>query len=225
MTGWTQGRKTMFVFTDASTNQTLGTSGIGFAVMDSKHKVIFSGSQALKCADNNSAELWAIAYCCQSLALSGFFKNEHDVDFFVDSQTALKAIRQSTPTDDLSLEALQVIDRHLFKNNTLGNITFYQACGHQRCDIPFIAKGNHKADQLALAARLEYENILETNTLRTPEEISLEIKKKRPKNAPFYLIENRDIRPTVPTKICSFHLAKDLYKYGGTLENMLQNDS
>ncbi len=201
----------MYIFTDASTNQKDGTSGVGFVVKNANRKRIFSGSQALMCANNNSAELWAIAYCCQLLQEAGFFKTKEDIHFFVDSKTALKSLQNSNPSDDLSLEALQKIDTYLFQKNTanhLENVAFYQACGHYRCSIPFIAKGNHEADQLALHARQELENFL---FRKKHFQNIVDIKEKRHKGEPLYVLENPEVRPQTPTKICSFHSSQDIF--------------
>lgn len=168
----------MYIFTDASTNQTDGTSGVGFVVKNDACKRIYSGSQALMCANNNSAELWAIAYCCQLLSEAGFFKSKQDVHFFVDSKTALKSLQNSNPADDLSLEALQHIETYLFHrgaDNHIGRISFYQTCGHYRCTVPFIAKGNHEADRLAAKARKELELFL---THKKGPVVSFDMKKK-----------------------------------------------
>lgn len=201
----------MYVFTDASTNQTDGTSGVGFVVKNDACKRIYSGSQALMCANNNSAELWAIAYCCQLLSEAGFFKSKQDVHFFVDSKTALKSLQNSNPADDLSLEALQHIETYLFHrgaDNHIGRISFYQTCGHYRCTVPFIAKGNHEADRLAAKARKELELFL---THKKGPVVSFDMKEKHPKGEPYYVLENPLVRPQPPTKICSFHSVQDVF--------------
>lgn len=201
----------MYIFTDASTNQTNGTSGVGFVVKNDTCKRIYSGSQALMCANNNSAELWAIAYCCQLLSQAGFFKTKQDVHFFVDSQTALKSLQNSDPADDLSLEALQSIETYLFhrgSDNRIGQISFYQTCGHHRCPVPFIAKGNHEADRLAAKARQELEVSLRRKTAIMPE---VDVKEKHHKGEPYYVLENPSVRPQMPTKICSFHSVQDVF--------------
>lgn len=201
----------MYIFTDASTNQTDGTSGVGFVVKNDACKRIYSGSQALMCANNNSAELWAIAYCCQLLSEAGFFKSKQDVHFFVDSKTALKSLQNSNPADDLSLEALQHIETYLFHRGTdnhIGRISFYQTCGHYRCSVPFIAKGNHEADRLAAKARKELELFL---THKKGPVVSFDMKERHPKGEPYYVLENPAVRPQTPTKICSFHSVQDVF--------------
>lgn len=201
----------MYIFTDASTNQTDGTSGVGFVVKNDACKRIYSGSQALMCANNNSAELWAIAYCCQLLSEAGFFKSKQDVHFFVDSKTALKSLQNSNPADDLSLEALQHIETYLFHrgaDNHIGRISFYQTCGHYRCTVPFIAKGNHEADRLAAKARKELELFL---THKKGPVVSFDMKERHPKGEPYYVLENPAVRPQTPTKICSFHSVQDVF--------------
>ena len=201
----------MYVFTDASTNQTDGTSGVGFVVKNDACKRIYSGSQALMCANNNSAELWAIAYCCQLLSEAGFFKSKQDIHFFVDSKTALKSLQNSNPADDLSLEALQHIETYLFHrgaDNHIGRISFYQTCGHYRCSVPFIAKGNHEADRLAAKARKELELFL---MHKKEPVVSFEMKEKHHKGEPYYVLENPSVRPQTPTKICSFHSVQDVF--------------
>lgn len=201
----------MYIFTDASTNQTDGTSGVGFVVKNDACKRIYSGSQALMCANNNSAELWAIAYCCQLLSEAGFFKSKQDVHFFVDSKTALKSLQNSNPADDLSLEALQHIETYLFHrgaDNHIGRISFYQTCGHYRCTVPFIAKGNHEADRLAAKARKELELFL---TRKKGLVVSFDMKERHPKGEPYYVLENPSVRPQMPTKICSFHSVQDVF--------------
>lgn len=200
----------MYIFTDASTNQKNGTSGVGFVVEDDARKPVFSGAQALMCPNNNSAELWAIAYCCQLLLGAGFFKSKQDVHFFVDSQAALKTLQESDPSDDLSLEALQKIETNLFRRgprNHIGCISFYHICGHHRCPVPFIDYGNHMADRLAAKARRELELFLKYK--KSPA-ILVDMKKRRRKSEPYYLLENPHTRPQKPTKICSFHSLQDV---------------
>ena len=165
-------RKRMYIFTDASTNQAKGITGVGFVVKDDEKRWLFSGRQGLICHNNNSAELWAIAFCCQLLKKNGYFEYRKKLNFYVDSKTALYTLfHKSSPEeiDELSMDALKSIQNTLLEKtpkNQIKEITFYQIRGHHRCSVPFIAKSNHEADSLATKARLDLERLLSSKHIK-----------------------------------------------------------
>lgn len=136
----------MRIFTDASTRQAQGTSGIAFIVTNNKDQEIFRNSKLIFENDNNTAELQAILFALKSVKDT----DEH-ITLLTDSAYSINVIRNGYCRDK-EAKIVQDIQENLQRLNC----SIFWIKGHCQ-DGTVLSYYNKQADKEAKQVREQYE--------------------------------------------------------------------
>lgn len=138
----------MEIFTDGSHSLNPKMSGVGAVIIDNGREYEV-GTYTEKCANNNVAEVMAIAYAIKFIQEKkiDFNTKDNHIIIYSDSAYALQKIRDNLEgKDELEQKALNYIQNYL--DNTTKKITFFQLKGHVH-DGTRLAHYNNVADLIA----------------------------------------------------------------------------